>query len=335
MKHKGAAMQKSPEQVWTSLSEKAQFALVRRITDARGKQLMARYHQILSIGVGYKTKGGEVHSTVCVGFLVKRKVKRMNGAPVPNMLLAYVQSRGKRLRCHVPTDVEELGSGGKPHMAANVALGVTAISASTGTSRIAGGICCVAQEIGGDRNRYLLGCHHVLALSKVGNTCTARPAVVRDTATGIVVGTLFEAAPLAAGGAISIDAAIAIVPPGTDVTWKFGTRPVRPVRIASSAMPPTNCSIYSPREVIPIPSIFVKQWSRVPLDYPCGTVVIETAYQFRAVTKEGDSGSAVMSPDGMLYGMHFWGNTVNEVALAIPAYVLFRAGLFSAPLSLA
>ena len=330
MPRAASSPRKTPRSAWNSLGKKAQFALVRRLIRTRGEQLKSRHHEILSVGIGYKTKAGDVQSTVCVGFLVRRKLKHVPGTPVPRSLYTYVQRKGQRRRCEVPTDVEELGRGGGPQSGINVASGVTALSSSNATSGINGAICCIAQEVGDARNRYLIGCHHVLARSKSAGECAASTSVVK-AATGGVVGRLFDVAALAPGGTVSVDAAIALVPPAVNAMWQFET--LRPLRVASAAVPPSNCGVYTPRGFI-VPATFIKLWRRVPLGYSCGTVVIDTAYQFRAATIPGDSGSPVMSPDGTLHGMHFWGNVRDQMAYAIPAFVLFRPRLFSVPLRL-
>ncbi len=36
-----------------------------------------------------------------------------------------------------------------------------------------------------------------------------------------------------------------------------------------------------------------------------------------------------MTPQGLLFGMHIWGDTAKQIAFAIPAFVLFQPGLFS------
>ena len=89
---------------------------------------------------------------------------------------------------------------------------------------------------------------------------------------------------------------------------------------------PSNCLVYTPNG--PLPAIFVKEWANVPLPYPsCGNVVIAAAYQFKSPTQGGHSGSPVMTPQGLLFGMHFWGDAAKQIAFAIPAFVLFRPGL--------
>lgn len=57
-------------------------------------------------------------------------------------------------------------------------------------------------------------------------------------------------------------------------------------------------------------------------------VRFEAVLRYRTATVEGDSGSAVVGPDGTLFGMHFY-EFDNGIACAIPAYILFRPGLFT------
>ena len=64
-------------------------------------------------------------------------------------------------------------------------------------------------------------------------------------------------------------------------------------------------------------------------------VTIAAAYQFEADTVPGDSGSPVIDGEGTLHGMHFWGDPAQRMAFAIPAFMLFRPGLFSIEFELA
>ncbi|MDO9074132.1 MAG: hypothetical protein Q7U73_12795 [Rubrivivax sp.] len=290
--------------------------------------MVKRFDDVLAVGAGFKKSAGEVSTSVCLGLLVSRKKSRLGkvSAPIPKRLTVSVQRDGKRVQLSIPTDVEELGKG-KPQQAINAAAGIRAFNRSNSTQGVPGAACCVVVDQSDAANRFVLGCHHVLALSLLTTGCeffkdtdvSGRGAVQK-------FGGLFHPLPMAADGLACLDAALALVDAGTEVTWVSGEG-IKPVRVEPGTKQPVNCFVFTPDG--PLPAVFVKEWANVPLQYPrCGTVTIAAAYQFQVPTVGGHSGSPVMTPDGTLHGMHFWGDEQQQLAMAIPAFMLFRPGLF-------
>lgn len=318
-------------QRWESMTLTEQLAAVREVCGSRSDQLKRRFEGVLAVGAGYKKSKSEVSNDICLGFLVERKRKRSLQRPVPDRVVVELVRGGQKVRIAIPTDVEELGRG-KPHGGVDLGTGVRASNQSNPAQGVPGAVCCVVEQTDNSANRYLLGCHHVFTISLLTQNCSAIATNVKSRSTAQQVGQLFEYLPMSGTGQPCLDAAIALVEPNTDVTWTLSG--ISPSVVEPGLESPVNCAVYTPDG--PVPARFVKEWAKIPLRYPnCGMVVIEAAYQFQAATVGGHSGSPVMSPDGTLHGMHFWGDPQQLLAFAIPAFVLFRPGLFSVPFKLA
>lgn len=318
---------------WNALSQEQQLAIVRDVCRRRGAALMKRFDGILAVGTGYKKSDNAVSETICLGMLVKKKRARNIARPVPERVLISIVRDGKRIRLSVPTDIEELGKG-RPHATVNVAQGVRAFNRNNLKQGVPGAACCVVVDANQPTNRFILGCHHVLALSLLTTGCTAFNATdVADRGMSLKFGQLYFPLPMVPNGQPCLDGAIAHVDPSISVEW-VSNHGVKPIAVEPGVQQPRDCFIFTPNG--PLPAVFVKEWSNVPLPYAqCGTVVIAGAYQFHAATVGGHSGSPVMTPDGILFGMHFWGDPSQNLAMAIPAFMLFQPGRFPVEIRLA
>lgn len=321
-----------PVRRWEGLTAQQQLAAVREVCGSKGQALTKRFDDVLAVGAGFKKSAGNVSEAICLGLMVKKKRTRNLTSPIPERVLVTVVRDGNRVRLSIPTDVEELGKG-TPH-AVNVAKGVRAFNRNNAAQGVPGAACCVVVNASQPSDRFLLGCHHVLALSFLTSGCAAFPQTdVADRGMASKVGELFFPLPMAANGRPCLDAALALIDADAQVTW-MSDEGLRPLVVEPGVQQPLNCFVFTPERALR--AVFVKEWANVPLQYArCGTVIIAAAYQFQADTVGGHSGSAVMSPDGTLHGMHFWGDPSQRLAMAIPAFMLFRAGLFPVNLRLA
>jgi hypothetical protein len=317
---------------WNELAPEQQLAAVREVCGSKGAALMKRFDGVLAVGAGFKKSANAVSQTICLGMLVKKKRTKSIARPVPERVLVSLVRDGKQVRMSIPTDVEELGKG-KPH-AVNVAQGVRAFNRNNPNQGVPGAACCVVVDENQPANRFVLGCRHVLALSLLTTGCAAFNATdVADRGMTTRLGQLFFPLPMAPNGQPCLDAAIALIDPRIPVEW-LGPRGIRPSVVEPGVRQPQNCFVFTPNG--PLQAIFVKEWANVPLQYAgCGTVIIAGAYQFHAATVGGHSGSPVMSPDGTLFGMHFWGDPGQSLAMAIPAFMLFQPGRFPVSIQLA
>ena len=316
---------------WDALTAQEQLAAVREVCGSKGPALIKRYKGVIAVGAGFKKSADAVSKTICLGLLVKKKQTRNLSHPVPERLLVSLVRDGKRVRFSIPSDVEELGKA-QPHF--NAALGVRAFSRNNSTQGVPGAVCCIVQDASQPPNRFVLGCRHVLALSLLTTGCAAfNDTDVADRAMTTKVGGLFAVLPMAPDGQPCLDAALAIIDSSAQVDWSSDNG-IRPLNVEPGVDQPLNCIVFTPDG--PLSAVFVKEWANVPLKYAqCGTVVIAAAYQFQAPTIGGHSGSPVMSLDGTLHGMHFYGDPSQSLAMAIPAFMLFQPGLFGVDFQLA
>lgn len=315
-----------PVRRWNELPQEQQLAAVREVCGTKGVALLKRFDGVIAVGAGYKKSADRVSEVICLGMLVKKKRTTKVVRPVPERLLVTVVRDGKRVRLSIPTDVEELGKG-KPHTPVNLAQGVRAFNRNNAKQGVPGAACCVVVDSNQPSNRYILGCRHVLALSLLTTGCTAFNATdVANRGMTTRVGQLFFPLPMAPDGQPCLDAAISLIDPSIPVNW-LSAHGIRPTVVEPGVQQPQNCFVFTPNG--PLQAVFVKEWANVPLKYAgCGTVIIAGVYQFQAATVGGHSGSPVMTPDGTLFGMHFWGDQSQSLALAIPAFMLFQPGRF-------
>ncbi len=311
---------------WNDLSPAQQLATVREVCGTKGRSLLKRFDGVLAVGAGFKKSGGHVSDEICLGLLVKKKRKRLSSTsrPIPKRVLVWVVINGTPTRLSIPSDVEELGMGGPQF---NSARGIRAFNRKNSKQGVPGAACCVVVDKSDPANRFVLGCHHVLALSMLTNGCSAfRETDVGTRINNAKFGELFHALPMAADGRPCLDAALSIIDSGVEVNWSSSDG-IKPVRVEPGVNQPSNCFVFTPDG--PLPAVFIKEWANIPLRYArCGIVLIAAAYQFKAATLGGHSGSPVMSPDGTLHGMHFWGDPQQGLAMAIPAFMLFQPGMF-------
>ncbi|MFC5478211.1 trypsin-like serine protease [Massilia suwonensis] len=323
------AKTRTAENTFDGLGEEEQLAIVRRLCGQRGKRLVRKFGAY-AIGAGYKKTAGRVLPTICIGFLVDAK-SESPARPVPHEITTYVRRGGRRIRCQVPTDVEEIGAG-HPQKMQNLANGIHSSAAANAALSLRGAACCIVAQTDKPANRFLLGCQHVLALSLLGRQCGCIDSVIRANGSPEVVARLYEYAELTPSGKPCLDAAIALANPAAKIFWDAGR--IVPQRVEPGVNRPLDCTIFTPRG--PRPARFVKEWANVRLPYPsCGMVTIAAAYQFVADTAAGDSGSPLIDRQGTLHGMHFWGDPGQQLAFAIPAFMLFQPGLFSIEIALA
>ncbi|ANM30642.1 hypothetical protein ABI59_15265 [Acidobacteria bacterium Mor1] len=266
---------------------------------------------------------------------MRRKWTRRRSGGVPSSVSAYVTVGGRKRRCSIPTDVEELGWG-EPEDA-------IIARPPRGRKQSIGSACCEVELAGDPESIYLLGCHHVFALSSKnpGLQPDEDAYLVRtdDTGQEFDVGPLAEYTNLSPGGnRFAMDAALALIEDEDSlVPW---ISDLYPSSIYMGNLIPKECEIATPTGVIPAECL--SEQFGVALEYRNGqTRRFASVYESEADTYPGDSGSALIDEDGRLLGMHFYG-LVRErpgggqiyVSVAIPAYRLFGRGVFSGDISL-
>lgn len=316
---------------WKALTPAQQLAAVREVCGSQGQSLLKQFDGAIAVGAGFKKSANQVTEDICLGILVVKKRRGRMARPVPAHVVVTLVREGKRIRLSIPTDVEELGRG-QPH-AVNIAQGIRAFDRNDASQGIGGAACCIVADANQPANRFVLGCRHVLALSLLTTGCAAfNETDVADAGMTTRIGQLYFPLPMAPDGTPCLDGAIALLDSSIPVDWQ--SQGIRPTSVEPGVRQPLNCFVFTPAG--PLQATFVKEWANVPLPYAnCGTVTIAAAYQFQAATVAGHSGSPVMSSDGTLFGMHFWGDPDQQLAMSIPAFMLFQRGRFPVTIQLA
>jgi hypothetical protein len=318
--------------------------VLHRLLVRRGRELKRRYANVLSVGLGYRTRGARRSldtSEMCLRFLVARKWSggRSKQGAIPDAVATMVQHGRRRLRCLVPTDVDVLGAG-RPQAGLNLTRGLLARPAAGGPG-LFGAVCCLVVDNDKPGRRLLLGCQHVFTRSLESAGCAAQAdTVVDDAATGTRLGRVVEWASLGGPSKTGLDAALVeLAPPAPDEVRLWGKRPLR---LADQLeLPPAGSRILVPAQdglgrVHELPVTFVSQQFDLTVPYQCGRDVrLRWVFETIAETEPGDSGSPLVGPDPerTLYGMHFY-ETDEGRSLSIPAFELFRPGVFSAAIAL-
>lgn len=307
--------------LWQELDAREQTEVLESLAKTRRARYLREYPELLGVGQGYKRVSGERLPQRCFAFLVRKKTKRV--PQLPEFISATVTHGRKRRRVEVPTDVEAIGRGSTAHLGVNAAAGVFVGSAQNPGLNATGSICCLVRVLG-RRELFALSCNHVLTLSSlIAGGGVAEDAILALRSPHLPFGHLATYSPLKAGAPNQIDAALATVDPATQ--WSYNG--AKAARVVMGLVEPEGCGVFTPRGLEP--ATWVKTYYDVALPYPtAGLIRIAAAYQFEAATLPGDSGSAVMDNSRTLYGMHFWGDPVNNFSLAIPAGYLFTPGVF-------
>lgn len=327
-----------PEHLWASLPADIQFEVARSVARRRAREWKRTYPNLVSSGAGFKTKRGRRHKqTICLRFLLSKKWKKRRSGGVPCSIRATIVTKKGRRVVAIPTDVEILGKG-------RLQGGLRASSPGGGTPEVMGAACCRVRSPQAPGQIFVLGCHHVLTRSLVmGGLEPSRDSEIQvrpDDGPERRMGRLFDFAALTpAPPRYGMDAALGVVEDETGIRpWKLGEHP----RSLSNGLNiPHDYFIWTPGGRLG--GRFLSQQFDVELKYgknPGITVRINTVYETLAKTDRGDSGSPLIDVQGRLLAMHFYGTwreihgKDEQVSLAIPAYELFRPGVFKIPIEL-
>jgi len=307
-------------QSWTDLTESEQLSMLTAYVIRNRAKLLRRYPNVLALGVGYKTKGGEVRPSLCIGFLVERKSQDVSPA-IPAFVSGFTRQIRKR-KIAIPTDIEEIGDGSQNYLpVSNLATGVMVRSTEFPSKLIQGAICCLV-SLKNENDVFALSCYHVLSMSLLHTGAVGTDKKILVDSQGKNIGRFHEGSQRFAGNVNYIDVALARIVPPMKVEWKHD---IVPNSVNMGVSKPENCAVYTGHGALP--AIFVKTWVRVKLQYGSSTVEVPAAYEFISSAGPGDSGSPVMDIEGVLYGMHFWGRA-GGFTLSVPAGYLFSATTF-------
>lgn len=302
------------------LTPQQQMNAVREIVETRTSELCRVYPGIVDVSFGFRLRrdrSGKRQRIVpqpCVRFLVARKwdTKRpiKEEESIPSRLLTYCTVGVQRKLCAVPTDIEDSRLHEK-----TIAHGTPQAITVQWKDSIAGGVInCLVERDRFPEVPFAVGCRHVLSLSALFFNSTSWGASVRVDGGNIIGLTRAIAGILQEAPSRSFDAQLFEVTDllalrdGTDGTWCM--------RYATSIDDmPAEYQILTPHGILS--ARFVESIPRGRPLYRIGNIWIAHDVQLirsqpKQATKEGDSGSPVVTKDGeMLLGMHVAG--INEI----------------------
>lgn len=327
---------------WLTLDVGERFKIALAVARRRGRSFVESHHNVVSVGAGFRLRGGEnqIVEDVCLCFFVSRKWsdRRTRPQKIPETVAAYVIVRGRRIRVRIPTDVSEL-KGGRPHATLNLTEGITSrINASPMDFASA---CCLVRNAALPNERYLMSCYHAFSATldrppQNGIDCVS--------SSGTLVGTDVEAAD--PNGSSALDAALVRVgdssiqdmsvwgatPVAHATDFDIDSLPLRgPLFILGRRVAPAVDGLPQAVRMEPIPASF-RSLITSPTSYDYGSTagrsfVFADTIEYKAAVRPGDSGSALVDTGGILYGMHFFGRGEFGYSLAAPR--LFEPGIFS------
>jgi hypothetical protein len=324
--------QMEAEAVWRALPSSAQMMLARETVETRRHELLRAHRDLVAVGYGHRTTGekaAEIKSgEPCIVFTVKRKWSKKKSArntarnTLPRHLEAFVDFQGARRFCAIPTDVRGLNQLGDvlPH-------GNQMVHAQSDPYWSFGMGCCAVRLNEG--KRYLLGCHHVLALSEVVQPVPDQVNVLSAASRQKYIGRLSGYFGVVNPDGTFIDAALAEIDDLNDLN-DVVLEPPPNGRFVQDAGELAHLCIIRAAGHVEIPARFVT----VHYDYPLanwgalGTVTLPVLVEIQsqsAPAEPGDSGSPVFDETGSVFqGMHI-GGTDDGRAYFIPAFELLRA----------
>lgn len=332
---------------WNALGQAERFKIALAVARRRGREWVRLYDNVISVGAGMRVagKGRDLQDEVCLRFLVSKKWRdaRIRNQSIPPTFAAYVLIHGKRVRVNVPTDVAEF-KGGKPHGLLNLTGG---LSTQVNGTILLGSACCLVRNVDLKNERYLLSCYHVFSQK------LATPPLQGTVCHGSEVaftGSVTDAAQ--PSGEKAVDAALVRVTESTTssvAVWGITPRdratdsdldqlPERgQLQVLGRRVAPAADGLLPLQRTGPIPAVFSQVIpGPTPFDYRSSAGRIFEfcdVIEYKAAVRPGDSGSALVGvQDGMLYGMHFYGQDDFGYALSAPR--LFAPDLFGVNIEL-
>ncbi len=325
--------------VWSHLGNSEKIKVVKEIVETRNKELRLAFPDIIGIAHGFRTftenNERKIDTEPSVTFMVESKWKsRDKGAgELPKYLYTYChpEQSKKRELCAVPTDVE---SGEQyqvfPHSKKKISNKV--IEAKNNMDPLNGVItCCV--RIPNDKNIYILGCHHVFAMSVNLKPGWMVPEDVEIISNEVTIGrlTTYRGDVIPKNRGESFDAALAIVENNNNAISELkevlgGLNLESHIQTVDDVG--DDCKIITPNGEYD--AKFVQTWHTIEgIKYfentqnPCMSGIVE--WELNTVNgkpKSGDSGSPITDPDmKTLLGMYIAGG-LNQ-AFMLPANQLF------------
>jgi hypothetical protein len=206
--------------------------------------------------------------------------------------------------------------------------------ASGDNHTISGTATCLV-SFGSSPGRYIVGCHHVLALSEIDPLPPAQPVMLAYQ--GAAVG--HEAAlPV---DPTTMDAALALVSGVNQISFNAGGKTVRITKVLAAGSPAPASYYVLTRHGVRSAHLSAAGVTKDQSGYfgngttlSFSNVIVSLGDTDLDVFQAGDSGAPLVTGDGTLIGMHFSGlaDNVSTTSYAFTAADVF--GAFALPLAL-
>ena len=338
--------------LWSALSVTAKLGIIAQLIHERSAHFRRTYPAVTGMGAGYRVSRvqHEPHfDEVCLRFTVRTKSpkSKLRDQVLPAFVTRTVTINGKKLTVRIPTDVSAYTKGRQ--QGTNLTQGIEIGKRESGISY--GAACCVVSDTKAPANKYLLTCQHVadprLDNKFDGSVCvsSAEPQIL-----GACDGRL--------GAMPALDAVLVPLRSSFSdpmMSWsnsissfvdhnelhKLVDQKETLLLLCRSSRPAVGKlpAVHRTREIeIRIESVdhddeLLKYNETQRSQYRFGRLF--KYYFLTEVTVPGDSGSAIVTTDGRLVGMHFYGMLENEgkqgeryVGFGIEAAAIFEPGKF-------
>jgi hypothetical protein len=356
---------KPKPRLWDLLSRRVRLQLAVDFVRARADDYRRRFPEVIGIGVGYRTtrKTLEINpDQVCIRFVVQRKIAKSNRSRrhLPQYVWTSVRIDACTHRIKIPTDVC-VSKSGIQHV--DMRGGVKLSGNGHGINH--GSVAAMVRHISSPAKRYLLTCLHVADNDMCNNSSGVRCLNASGSVIGVTdkqlssLGLAFDAAliPVTAPNLTRLEC------------WGHKIRKVATLKetldildrhqplylLGRSNIPPLSGRPAVLRsDKIPI---VMTSWHFNDGDFsyrgtntPVYTFCNYFQYSFpnqalgtAGISCPGDSGSAIVTEDDVLVGMHFYGaveptnsGIANRVlGYAFMAFSLFEDNVFSINIRLA
>jgi hypothetical protein len=334
-------MKSRAELRWETLPASRQMSLASKITARRRSRWLRAYNNVFAVSAApHRTKGWgltfRLQPEVVIRFYVRDKIHRKSAhhaAPkqrsgvreIPKFINASIMSDGKKVRVAIPTDVYlEAGT-----FHAGAVLPPFYGQPPKNAHRARGSACCLVVVADYPLQTFLLGCHHVFLGSALSPTYQAMPGTIveyGEALTPLGVAAYSGNYPKGPDG-YAMDAAFLNVTNYLSALSPYFSngRITRAAGLGEYPAPGKTLIVLSPNGDKSGP--FDNAESNFPLqsESVTGQIITFTFQElisYYAPCQEGDSGSAVVDAQGVLYGMHIYGpnaqNAQNGLSYAIP-----------------
>lgn len=340
--------------LWRELSVATKLRIIGQVLSERATYFRKKYPAVTGMSAGYRVTRSQnlPHmDEVCLRFTVRAKWAQgvPKGRLLPASVSRTVSVNNRRMKIRIPTDVSAYQEGRQQStdLTNGIEIDFGAVGPNYGVS------LCIVSDVDAPDNKFLLTCQHVVDPRLSGefdnNICvnSANLALlgICNKALGAMLTLDAALIPLRSGafGRISSWRTLISSVVGHSEIHDLMNRHETLFLLCRSRTPSTAtlAAVSRTRKIeVRLESVdhdneTLKYVGTNRSEYSFNRLI--KYYFLSEPSKPGDSGSAVVTADGRLVGMHFYGmieNNSRSLGFAIEASALFQNGLFPINISL-